>query len=378
MQGIFRRLWQWLKRLLSLGTPSTKRKTAQELPPLTSTDYEFLFMELLEGVAHGWHEGRILKFFHTLDHRSRPRDWVNWLEGYGQQVLSSSASNQILAARMIRLGDLAQSFPEIEQIGVLSGKIGRELFAKTSEDLVWEYDGPDELGQTVIGDFPMPERIESSDEVVPETLTLDELLTRLQNDPELARMMGEQLGIETTDADTIIRTLVDQFESSQLQQNESDALPKTADDWFDRGLKLAEISDWEGAIACWDQALAIEPDLAHAWHNRGSALGMLGRLEEALVCFDRAIAIDPKDAQIWNIKGSALYGLERWPEALDCWEKALELDPNYYPGWYNRGCVLEILNRKEEAKVSYEKALTIQPDFEVANARLNDLLEGKS
>lgn len=378
MQGLLRRLWQWLKRLFGLDKTSSKRKLAQELPPLSSTDYEFLYMELLEGIAHGWHEGRVLKFFHTLDHRSRPRDWVTWLEGYGKKVLSSSAPNQILAARMIRLGELAQSFPEIEQIGVISSKIGRELYAKTAENLVWEYNGPDGAEETVIADFPIPEKIDTSDEVIPETLTLDELLNRLQDDPELARMMGEQLGIETTDPDTIIRTLVNQFESSQLQPNNHDPLPQSADDWFERGMKLAEISDWEGAIGCWDQSLALEPNSAQAWHNRGSALGMLGRLEEALVSFDYAIALDPEDPQIWNIRGSVFYNLERWSEALKCWDKTLELDPNYYPGWYNRGCVLEILERKEDAKASYQKALDIQPDFEVARARLNDLLEGKS
>jgi tetratricopeptide (TPR) repeat protein len=376
MQRLFRRLWQWLKRLLGLGNTSSKGKIAQELPPLTATDYEFLFMQLLEGIAHGWHEGRVLKFFHTLDDRSRPRDWVAWLERFGEKVKSSSAPNQMLAARMMRLGELAQSFPEIEQIGVTSSKIGREIYAKTSENLVWEYEGPDLAEQSVIAELPPIETMET-EAVIPETLTLDELFTRLQNDPELARLMGEQLGINTNDADTIVQALVNQFESTQ-GQSVTEILPTTADDWFERGLKQAEASDWEGAIISWDQALALEPDLAQAWHNRGSALGMLGRFEEALVSFDYAIALDPEDAQIWNIRGSVLYGLERWQEALDCWEKTLELENDYYAGWYNRGCVLEVLGQKEEAIASYEKALAIQPDFEVAQARLNDLLEGKS
>ncbi|PSF39366.1 hypothetical protein C7H19_00845 [Aphanothece hegewaldii CCALA 016] len=376
MQGLFKRLWQWLKRLLGLGQTSNTGKIALLLPPLTATDYEFLFMQLLEGIAHGWHEGRVLKFFHALDDRSRPRDWVIWLEGFGEKVRSSTAPNQILAVRMIRLGELAQSFPEIEQIGVTSMKIGQEIYAKSTENVVWEYEGPDLAENAVIAEVPFLPSTDTPDPESSQTLTLDELFTRLQNDPELASLMSEQLGLQTADPTTIIQTLVEQFQSSQLQNDEN--LPKTADDWFDVGLKQAESSNWEGAIASFDRAIAIDPEDAQAWHNRGSALGMLGRFEEALVSFDRAIALDPENSQIWNIRGSIFYGLERWEEALKCWEKCLELEPAFYPGWYNRGCVLEILGQKENAIVSYRKALAIQPDFDVAQARLNDLLENKS
>jgi hypothetical protein len=41
----------------------------QPPPPLTDTDYEFLFTQLLERVAHGWQQARVLRFFEKLyDH----------------------------------------------------------------------------------------------------------------------------------------------------------------------------------------------------------------------------------------------------------------------------------------------------------------------
>jgi tetratricopeptide (TPR) repeat protein len=45
----------------------------------------------------------------------------------------------------------------------------------------------------------------------------------------------------------------------------------------------------EQAIACFDKALEIKPDLHAAWNNRGYALGNLGRLEEAIASYDKAL-----------------------------------------------------------------------------------------
>ena len=49
---------------------------------LTDADYEFLFNQLLDGVAHGWNQIRIIKFFQALGTRGEERYWVAWLSKF--------------------------------------------------------------------------------------------------------------------------------------------------------------------------------------------------------------------------------------------------------------------------------------------------------
>jgi hypothetical protein len=77
MQGLLRKLWRAIENFFTrlLGGQGGKGKVqAIESVPLTDTDYEFLYMQLLDGVAHGWHEGRILRFFEKLGDRGRQKD----------------------------------------------------------------------------------------------------------------------------------------------------------------------------------------------------------------------------------------------------------------------------------------------------------------
>jgi tetratricopeptide (TPR) repeat protein len=325
---------------------------------------------LLEGVAHGWHEGRILKFFTQLGERGKPKLWVGWLERFGAKVLASPSPNLPLAARLLRLGELANSFPAIQPIGRASYQIGRQLYAREAESVVWEYEGPD--GQAAA--TPPPEvAFPTSSLPLPEgttTLTLEELAAYLQENASLAAQMAAQLGTATAEPQAIIEALIDQF---QATQGELATEPETAEGWSQRGLQQANGGDLTGAIASWDKALELEPSFARAWHNRGSALGNLGRLEEAIASFDRALELKPDDPQTWNFKGNACYNLQRLEEALACWDKVVELQPNFSQAWFNRGIVAEQLGRKEEAIASFRQALAVQPDFELAKAKLEDL-----
>ena len=384
MQGLLRKLWRAIENFFTrlLGGQGGKgRVQAIESVPLTDTDYEFLYMELLDGVAHGWHEGRILRFFEKLGDRGRQKDWVEWLELFGTRLQSSASLNQILATRMIRLGELARAFPGIERIGEASYEIGYQLYTKETATLIWEYAGEDE----VPGSYSLPQPPENllySGETSDfngnnpenpqlETLTLDELFDRLQNDSTLAGQMAEQLVIENKDAESIIDSLIAQFSSQEGK------IPETAEDWFNQGLEQANLGNWSNAIADWEQALTIDPQLASAWHNRGGALAMIGNYEEALSSYDHALEITPNDHQVINARGSALYGLQRWQEALECWQQVLEADDNFYQAWYNRGSTLENLGETQAAIACYQKALGIAPDFELAQTRLEALLGQK-
>jgi tetratricopeptide (TPR) repeat protein len=386
-------IWRWLKRLFQslFGKASQTqsgrlkkkyRGDREELPPLTDTDYEFLFGQLLDGVAYGWHEGRIVKFFAQLGERGKQDRWVAWLERFGQKVLASPVPNQQLGIRMVRLGEQSQSIHSISRIGETAYNIGRQLLTRDSDREIWEYSGPDletvnsveTLPASVKDDRPQLEKLSAdlpSEAIQGEQITIDQLFTMLQQDPNLVQLMAQQLGIETNDPQDIIQTLIDQLHGNAPVENPTDS--EEVASWFNLGLQQAEAGDFASAIASWEKAIELQPNLAQAWHNRGSALGNLGRLEEAIASFDRALEINPNDFQAWNDRGTALYNIQQYPEALASWERVIDLQPDYYLAWYNRGLVLENFGRDRDALESYNKALEIQPDFQPAIDRRNNL-----
>ncbi len=92
------------------------------------------------------------------------------------------------------------------------------------------------------------------------------------------------------------------------------------------------------------------------WINEGSALYDLKRYEEALAAYEQAIRLDPNVAVAYNNKGNILYDLKRYKEALAAYEQAIRLDPNYAYAYHGKGLALDKLRRSKEAQQCYEKA----------------------
>jgi tetratricopeptide (TPR) repeat protein len=490
---------------------------SSSVAPLTDANYEFLFNQLLEGVAHGWHSVKIVKFFQRLEDRGQQKDWVAWLERFSSKIPAiSSISMQQMATLMVRLGELTQSTPEVKQIGAISYKIGRKILFGDTSNLIWEYNGADiqlntrpttassnaeikeeslselnlaakeltdkklfsiseveslemspvnselessqalenkvveleledfphqaetiplterdiqlsalpvddrvieleeltgdrleklvdniELntpraiteksepesnmeGSGSVGDFPQhqpksPENQENSHASIPADRQLNErdwqeLMNMIQEHDRLAQEISKKLNISPRESSQPDESQPKPTEIPQSDRVNDNSIVELVESWFNLGLKQVSTGDFNGAIASWEKALNLNPNLSEAWHNRGSALGRLNRYEEAIESFERSLLLAGDNYQAWNDRAHALYQLEKWQEARESWEKAIEIMPGNHLFWYNRGCALEQLNKLEESIASYEKALEIQPDFQPARSRYINLV----
>ncbi len=90
-----------------------------------------------------------------------------------------------------------------------------------------------------------------------------------------------------------------------------------------KGQSMLHLDDADGALACFEEALALAPNHADALVKKGTALERLQRLNEAIECYDRAIAADSTMTIAYLHKGGLFNRLERFNEALECYEKAL-------------------------------------------------------
>ena len=312
------RIWQWLvkqfRRLFGLSpkSPRVQPTPRLEVKPLSDTEYEHFFMQLLEGVNANWQEARIAQFFQVLSDRATKQQWLDWLRRFGQRLQSATTANHELGRRLVRLGEVG------------SGEICQA--AKQLGDHLLEMDPVAGTG------IPKAHDVEGWFERGKEKMDQDDHLEAL------------------TAFDQVIK----------LDPNHYRA-------WINRGNTLTNLQRFQEAIAAYDRAIEIKGDAELAWSNRGDALYDLKRYEEAIASWDKALAIDPNDAETWYNKGLTLaINLNRLEESLTCWQKSLELNSEDPQTWFNHGITLAGLNRWQEAITSWDKATELKPDLREA------------
>jgi hypothetical protein len=269
---MLKKIWQsfvrWFRKLFgrganrSMGGGANLRENrlvaVAELPPLDDTDREYLFMQLLEGVAHGWQQPRAISFFNKIRQRVRKSEWIEWLDRFGDSLIQSPVPNYELAGRMVQLGQL-----DCGEIGDLAGEYGVKLLNRQAEEFPGEFLPImefDTLGSSAIeaniplnlnyggladGEFdevplellidrdpipslpprpftPQPEEADLSSET--REITLEEFSAMLHKDPNLVAELAEQFGVETKDPQEIVNIVIAQMQQ-QVQQISGDLTP---------------------------------------------------------------------------------------------------------------------------------------------------------
>jgi serine/threonine protein kinase len=144
------------------------------------------------------------------------------------------------------------------------------------------------------------------------------------------------------------------------------ALQKSVQQWLTEGNTLADLKQYEEALAAYEHAIGLNPNLAIAYNNKGSVLNKLKRYEEAVAASELAIRLDPNDMAAYHTKGIALFSLKRYKEALAVCEHAIRLNPQDANAYFNKGSTLNKLKRYEEALTAYEHAIHLDSNLAIA------------
>ncbi|ARV58461.1 hypothetical protein BZZ01_07240 [Nostocales cyanobacterium HT-58-2] len=219
---MLKRFIQWIKKFFQRlfggnQTPAKVGKNVQKQPPppLTDTDLEFLFTDLLEGVHQARGQAWAQKWLNNIEHRVSTERWVEWLQRFGERLLASPTPNNELASRLVQLGEL-----DVGDVGNVAYDIGMQLLTRGGGEPIWEYEGPD---TTVEQTQATAQNLNVQGEVIEEenlpegeyqTITLDQLFVLIQQDENLRNQISEQLGIETNDPQIIIQALLNQFHAA--------------------------------------------------------------------------------------------------------------------------------------------------------------------
>jgi len=152
----------------------------------------------------------------------------------------------------------------------------------------------------------------------------------------------------------------------------SDALSQTAERvpaldqstvYFYRGLAYYYRGDYDRSIANYDQAIQLKPAYAEAHNNRGVAYLAKGDYDRAIADFNQAIQLQPDDATAYNNRGGAYRAKGDYDRAIADYGQAIKLEPDYAEAYSNRGVAYAEKGDRGQAIADFDQAILLKPDL---------------
>ncbi|MFM2311154.1 MAG: hypothetical protein RLZZ04_430 [Cyanobacteriota bacterium] len=394
---------------------------------LSDADYEFLFNQLLEGITHGWHDRRIIKFFARLGDRGQQADWVIWLERLREKLLKlPMESKRPLGTMMIRLGELTQGAPEVSQIGAASHRIGRELLFGNSPAEIWEYAGadlpprqnqmesPQELSARLPDDFSdladqLGEKTELEQEIESKSETSDTpALENSVNDNDIDNVVDSLVALLDTEPETDVEEDKPETISQESEGDSGSSTPEKTDLDLDLSLDLDLEPQEPDQVSNDGEELEFELDELEdrEVQDSPSPVGAIPhqdlnpkdeklKLSESPDPVSNALVLEQQRAVLPSppvspvLDTSSLELIESWfnlglkqvsageyTEAIASWDRALKINANLPEAWHNRGSALGRLGNYEAAIKSFQSALAIDPNnYQAWNDRAHALYQ---
>ncbi|MDD5561148.1 MAG: tetratricopeptide repeat protein [Candidatus Omnitrophica bacterium] len=130
---------------------------------------------------------------------------------------------------------------------------------------------------------------------------------------------------------------------------------------MNKGASLYYLGRYEGGIACYDKAIAINPAYSDAYYNRGNAYYDKGDLVQAVSDYSKAIEINPAYSKAYYRRGVFYHSKGNLVLAISDYNKAIEINPAYPDAYYNRGNAYYDKGDLVQAVSDYSKAMEISP-----------------
>ncbi|VAX16377.1 hypothetical protein MNBD_NITROSPINAE04-914 [hydrothermal vent metagenome] len=148
----------------------------------------------------------------------------------------------------------------------------------------------------------------------------------------------------------------------KLARQKAEELSDDAKAWFELGIQLHELGEWEECIAPFERAFKLDESNINALYYIGNSRFKVGKLKEAKEDLFRVLGSDPDhtDALV------SLAGVERAEgdneEAVKLFDLAIDTNKKSFAAWFNKAALLLSLGRYKEAGPCFEMAIKLMPD----------------
>lgn len=136
---------------------------------------------------------------------------------------------------------------------------------------------------------------------------------------------------------------------------------QTAQEFTIEGIEKCKSENFEEAIALFDKAISLQPDLEQALYNRAKAHFRIKNYGESIEDFTTLLIKHPTNAFYYSERGVALHLAERSDEALQDLNRAAELEPNKPFRYSSRAFIKDRMGDLKGAIADYEKAIELDP-----------------
>jgi adenylate cyclase len=110
---------------------------------------------------------------------------------------------------------------------------------------------------------------------------------------------------------------------------------------------------FDDAIAEFERALALDPNLAEAYGALGHTQFDIGQYQKAIEFFDKAIRLSPQNQQLafwYGGKGGAYFGQQNYDQAIEWARRAIAINPNFDPPLFILAAALALAGHDAEAR----------------------------
>ncbi len=145
-----------------------------------------------------------------------------------------------------------------------------------------------------------------------------------------------------------------------------------------RGTKLADAGDLEGAIAAHEAALAKDPSLVQAHENLVSLYGRARNWTKGEEHYNAAVRLGANAPDATYDYAVILSMQEKWVPAAEAYRKAIALNPQHARAHNNLGQILERERQLDAATAEYKLAVDSQPTLRIARFNLGRMLVAQS
>jgi len=139
------------------------------------------------------------------------------------------------------------------------------------------------------------------------------------------------------------------------------SIRQSGDAYFYRAYAKSDLGNKQGAVADYNQAIAINPQYAGSYYNRGLAKYALGDKQGAVIDYTQAIAVNPQHFKAYSNRSGVRREIGDNPGAIADANQAIAINPQYAYAYMNRGNAKSALGDKQGAITDYNQAIAINP-----------------